>query len=52
MRPAIKNAIDCLNAGWQHKPAGFVSSGGVAAGTSAVQMLGPVVYAVAAATDG
>ena len=40
---AIKNAIDYLNAEWQHKPVGFVSYGGVAAGTRAVQMLKQVV---------
>jgi NAD(P)H-dependent FMN reductase len=40
---AIKNAIDYLNAEWNHKPVGFVSYGGVAAGTRAVQMLKQVV---------
>ena len=40
---AIKNAIDYLNAEWQHKPVGFVSYGGVAAGTRDVQMLKQVV---------
>jgi NAD(P)H-dependent FMN reductase len=40
---AIKNAIDYLNAEWRHKPVGFVSYGGVAAGTRAVQMLKQVV---------
>jgi NAD(P)H-dependent FMN reductase len=40
---AIKNAIDYLNAEWQHKPVGFASYGGVAAGTRAVQMLKQVV---------
>ena len=40
---AIKNAIDYLNAEWQHKPVGFVSYGGVAAGTRAVQMLKQVI---------
>ncbi|MEP7026328.1 MAG: NAD(P)H-dependent oxidoreductase [Actinomycetota bacterium] len=40
---AIKNAIDYLNFEWQHKPVGFVSYGGVAAGTRAVQMLKQVV---------
>jgi NAD(P)H-dependent FMN reductase len=43
---AIKNAIDYLNAEWGHKPVGFASYGGVAAGTRAVQMLDPVVTAV------
>jgi NAD(P)H-dependent FMN reductase len=40
---ALKNAIDFLNAEWQYKPAGFVSYGGVSAGTRAVQMLKQVV---------
>jgi NAD(P)H-dependent FMN reductase len=40
---AVKNAIDYLNAEWQHKPVAFVSYGGVAAGTRAVQMLKQVV---------
>jgi NAD(P)H-dependent FMN reductase len=40
---AIKNAIDYLNAEWNHKPVGFVSYGGVAAGTRAVQMLKQVI---------
>jgi NAD(P)H-dependent FMN reductase len=40
---AIKNAIDYLHAEWQHKPIAFVSYGGVAAGTRAVQMLKQVV---------
>jgi NAD(P)H-dependent FMN reductase len=39
----LKNAIDYLHAEWQHKPVGFVSYGGVAAGTRAVQMLKQVV---------
>jgi NAD(P)H-dependent FMN reductase len=42
---AIKNAIDYLNQEWQYKPLGFVSYGGVAAGTRAVQMLKQVVTA-------
>ncbi|GAA2887618.1 NAD(P)H-dependent oxidoreductase [Streptosporangium fragile] len=40
---AIKNALDYLHQEWQHKPVGFVSYGGVAAGTRALQMLKPVV---------
>jgi NAD(P)H-dependent FMN reductase len=40
---AIKNAIDYLNVEWHHKPVGFVSYGGVAAGTRAAQMLKQVV---------
>jgi NAD(P)H-dependent FMN reductase len=39
----IKNAIDYLHVEWQHKAIGFVSYGGVAAGTRAVQMLKQVV---------
>jgi NAD(P)H-dependent FMN reductase len=39
----LKNAIDFLWAEWQHKPVGFVSYGGVAAGTRAVGMLKPVL---------
>ncbi|HEY7145966.1 MAG TPA: NAD(P)H-dependent oxidoreductase [Streptosporangiaceae bacterium] len=39
----IKNAIDYLNAEWRYKPVGFVSYGGVAAGTRAMQMLKPVL---------
>ena len=39
----IKNAIDYLNREWRGKPVGFVSYGGVAAGTRAVQMLKQVV---------
>jgi NAD(P)H-dependent FMN reductase len=40
---AIKNAIDYLHVEWQHKAVGFVSYGGVAAGTRAVQMLKQVI---------
>jgi NAD(P)H-dependent FMN reductase len=39
----IKNAIDYLHDEWKDKPAGFVSYGGVAAGTRAVQQLKQVV---------
>ena len=39
----VKNAIDYLHSEWNHKPVGFVSYGGVAAGTRAVQMLKQVV---------
>jgi NAD(P)H-dependent FMN reductase len=39
----LKNAIDFLYAEWQYKPAGFVSYGGVAGGTRAVQALKPVL---------
>jgi NAD(P)H-dependent FMN reductase len=40
---AVKNAIDYLHNEWRGKPVGFVSYGGVAAGTRAVQMLKQVV---------
>lgn len=40
---AIKNAIDYLHVEWLNKPVAFVSYGGVAAGTRAVQMLKQVV---------
>jgi NAD(P)H-dependent FMN reductase len=43
---AIKNAIDYLNQEWQYKPLGFVTYGGVAAGTRAMQMLKQVVSAL------
>jgi NAD(P)H-dependent FMN reductase len=39
----LKNAIDFLHQEWHHKAVGFVSYGGVAAGTRAVQMLKQVV---------
>jgi len=39
----IKNAIDYLYHEWLHKPVGFVSYGGVSAGTRSVQMLKQVV---------
>ncbi len=41
--PALKNAIDYLHHEWKDKPVGFVSYGGVAAVTRAVQHLKPVV---------
>jgi NAD(P)H-dependent FMN reductase len=40
---ALKNAIDYLHEEWRYKPVGFVSYGGVAAGTRAVQQLKGVV---------
>ncbi len=43
MAAAIKNAIDFLFLEWQYKPVGFVSYGGVSAGTRAVQMAKQVV---------
>lgn len=39
----LKNAIDFLHHEWRDKPVGFVSYGGVAAGTRAVQMLKQVL---------
>lgn len=39
----LKNAIDFLHHEWLYKPVGFVSYGGVAAGTRAVQQLKQVV---------
>jgi NAD(P)H-dependent FMN reductase len=39
----LKNAIDYLHHEWQYKPVGFVSYGGVSAGTRAVQMIKQVV---------
>jgi NAD(P)H-dependent FMN reductase len=43
---ALKNAIDYLHHEWHYKPVGFVSYGGVAAGTRAVQMIKQVVTAL------
>ena len=43
---ALKNAIDYLHHEWRLKPVGFVSYGGVAAGTRAVQQLKQVVQSV------
>ena len=40
---ALKNAIDFLHFEWQYKPVGFVSYGGISAGTRAVQMIKQVV---------
>jgi NAD(P)H-dependent FMN reductase len=39
----LKNAIDYLHQEWQYKPVGFVSYGGVSAGTRAVAALKTVV---------
>jgi NAD(P)H-dependent FMN reductase len=39
----LKNALDYLHHEWQYKPVGFVSYGGVSAGTRAVQMIKQVV---------
>jgi NAD(P)H-dependent FMN reductase len=43
---ALKNAIDYLSAEWADKAVGFVSYGGVAGGTRAVQQLKQVVTAL------
>lgn len=40
---ALKNAIDFLHDEWKFKPAGFVSYGGIAGGTRAVQLLKPIL---------
>jgi len=42
----LKNAIDYLHNEWAHKPVGFVSYGGVAAGTRAVQMTKQIVISL------
>jgi NAD(P)H-dependent FMN reductase len=42
----LKNAIDFLHQEWEYKPVGFVSYGGIAAGTRALQALKPVVSAL------
>src|ERR1700689_4046498 len=39
----LKNAIDYLHVEWAYKPVGFVSYGGISAGTRAVQMIKQVV---------
>jgi NAD(P)H-dependent FMN reductase len=43
---ALKNAIDYLHSEWQYKPLGFVSYGGISAGTRSVQQLKQVVGAL------
>ncbi|GAA3551445.1 NAD(P)H-dependent oxidoreductase [Amycolatopsis ultiminotia] len=40
---ALKNAIDYLNREWADKPVGFLSYGGIGAGTRAIQQLKQVV---------
>ncbi|UNK47119.1 NADPH-dependent FMN reductase [Arthrobacter sulfonylureivorans] len=45
---AVKNAIDYLHVEWRNKAVGFVSYGGVSAGTRAVQALKPVFLSVKA----
>ncbi len=42
---ALKNALDFLYQEWNYKPVAFVSYGGIAAGTRAVQQLKQVVTA-------
>jgi NAD(P)H-dependent FMN reductase len=42
----LKNAIDYLHHEWRHKALGFVSYGGIAAGTRSVQQLKQVTQAV------
>jgi NAD(P)H-dependent FMN reductase len=42
----LKNAIDYLHEEWKYKPVGFVSYGGVAGGTRAVQQLKQVVTTI------
>ncbi len=44
--PSLLNALDYLVHEWAYKPAGFVSYGGVAAGTRALQMAKLVVVAL------
>ncbi len=46
MAASLKNAIDFLHNEWRYKPVGFVSYGGVSAGTRGVQMAKQVVAAV------
>lgn len=41
--PSLVNAIDYLVHEWAYKPAGFVTYGGVAAGTRALQALKPML---------
>lgn len=43
---ALKNAIDFLHREWRHKALGFVSYGGIAAGTRSVQQLRQVAGAL------
>jgi NAD(P)H-dependent FMN reductase len=42
----LKNAIDYLHEEWRYKAVGFVSYGGIAAGTRALQMLKSVITGV------
>ncbi len=43
---SVKNALDFLYQEWNYKPVGFVSYGGIAAGTRSVQMLKQVANAL------
>jgi NAD(P)H-dependent FMN reductase len=43
---SLKNAYDYLSNEWKYKPLGFVSYGGIAAGTRAVQAFKPVAAAL------
>lgn len=43
---SLKNALDYLSHEWRDKPAGFVTYGGVSAGTRALVALRPVVAAL------
>jgi NAD(P)H-dependent FMN reductase len=43
---SLKNAIDYLHNEWKYKPLGYVSYGGIAAGTRAVQQLKQVTGAL------
>lgn len=42
----IKNALDFVYQEWNYKPMAFVSYGGIAGGTRAVQLLKPVIAAL------
>ena len=42
----LKNALDYLHDEWHYKAVGFVSYGGIAAGTRAMQLLKPVLTAL------
>jgi len=44
--PSLVNALDCLSKEWAYKPVGFVSYGGVSAGTRSVQMTKQIVTAL------
>lgn len=44
--PAIVNAVDYLSREWNHKPAGFLSYGGVSGGLRSVQSLKPLLTTV------